>query len=437
MSDCYVLVSPVIRVIRGKDQFTYRSTAALVKGQLVMIPWRNSSVLGVVQDNNVTPYPTAKWIETVLPDKLPEPYNNFLHWLADHYEISLSSAYLACLPQFHKKKALKTAPQPVLPRALVIQKKRQAVIQQVVDTVVSLQSSSTILYQRSNEAAAVVLGLIKHVKGPVVIICPDHTQIAYWSGVVAQYHPLVVEAKHKDTIQSAWQVLVNHQPGVLIGTKRLSLLPLTEATRVIVLDPENSAHEQWDMKPRYHVQTVVDKQTYAVYLSMAPRTEQVAHQPIVTALLTEDYLPKITTIASSPGVLFAPGVLAAMAEATHVVLWHNRTVNVIDKTIKQMFPDKTIIVGTTALFNKLDWSTIDTVIATSLDAQLTLPDYRSHETTLQQLIWLRNRVARLYIQTYAPDHPVIQALHQPYPEQWYKQTLRERKRFHYPPYVLI
>jgi primosomal protein N' (replication factor Y) len=102
-----------------------------------------------------------------------------------------------------------------------------------------------------------------------------------------------------------------------------------------------------------------------------------------------------------------------------------------------MFPDKTIIVGTTALFNKLDWSTIDTVIATSLDAQLTLPDYRSHETTLQQLIWLRNRVARLYIQTYAPDHPVIQALHQPYPEQWYKQTLRERKRFHYPPYVLI
>ncbi len=76
---------------------------------------------------------------------------------------------------------------------------------------------------------------------------------------------------------------------------------------------------------------------------------------------------------------------------------------------------------------------MDVAIATSVDSQLAYPGFRSHEETLQQLVRLRNQVPKLYLYTHVPDHPVIQAVQQPYAAAWYQAILTERQRYHYPP----
>lgn len=336
----------------------------------------------------------------------------------------------------------------------------------------------TSLYQTTAAIIPVIEHIVQSTNGTVVIICSEREEARQWLQRLKHLTPVLIESRRAQSVRQGFDYLLQHQSKLLIGTKRLALLPLTEAAQVIIIDPENPGHEQWDQKPRYHVLAVAEQQGPVLCLSQAPRVEQVLHHQIDTDLLDESLLPDIVTVHPS-------SIREVIARHEQIVVWHNRTgvaryaicqscqrlvpdahatqcpqcgsadlrlggfgTGALVQRLQETFPDRSVVevtsqtrqvelkpgsifIGTNAIFSRIPWDQVTAAIATSIDAQLAFPDYRSHEQTLQQLIHLRNLVRSLSIATYAPEHPVVQAVRQAYPAQWYSDTILARKRFHY------
>lgn len=101
-----------------------------------------------------------------------------------------------------------------------------------------------------------------------------------------------------------------------------------------------------------------------------------------------------------------------------------------------------ILVGTQMITKGFDFEHLAMVVVVSADSLFAVQDFRSDERAFQLLTQLmgrsgrRNERGRLVIQTYQPDHPVIQRLLNPEKEPDSQSgLLAERKSFAYPPYV--
>jgi primosomal protein N' (replication factor Y) len=100
-----------------------------------------------------------------------------------------------------------------------------------------------------------------------------------------------------------------------------------------------------------------------------------------------------------------------------------------------------IIVGTQLLAKGLDLPRLSTLGVLLADTSLYMPDFAAPERTFQLLTQVLGRVGRGHsagtavIQTYHPDHPVIQAaIHNDY-AGFYKTELMTREDFAFPPFV--
>jgi primosomal protein N' (replication factor Y) len=102
-----------------------------------------------------------------------------------------------------------------------------------------------------------------------------------------------------------------------------------------------------------------------------------------------------------------------------------------------------MLVGTQMLAKGHDFPNVTLVGVISVDTGLGLPDFRSAERTFQLLTQVAGRAGRgeapgrVIIQTYYPDH---YALHHAYNQDFagfYKEEMRYRKNFHFPPFVVL
>ncbi len=102
-----------------------------------------------------------------------------------------------------------------------------------------------------------------------------------------------------------------------------------------------------------------------------------------------------------------------------------------------------IIVGTQLLAKGLDLPFLSVVGVVAADSSLYLPDYTAEERTYQLLSQVIGRVGRGHrkstavIQTYRPDGPAIQAALSKDWQAFYKEQLKEREAFLFPPYVFL
>ena len=90
-----------------------------------------------------------------------------------------------------------------------------------------------------------------------------------------------------------------------------------------------------------------------------------------------------------------------------------------------------------------DFPNVTLVGVVAADTTLNLPDYRAPERTFQLLTQVAGRAGRdelpgrVVLQTYVPQHPVIQfARTQNYPA-FYQYEIAERKKMLYPPFSLF
>ena len=102
-----------------------------------------------------------------------------------------------------------------------------------------------------------------------------------------------------------------------------------------------------------------------------------------------------------------------------------------------------VLVGTQMVSKGLDFKDVGLVGVMSADKMLTFPDFRSFERAYQMLTQVAGRSGRstirgkVVIQTYSPDHWVIQRVISGDHDKLVSHELLERKNFGYPPYVRL
>lgn len=102
-----------------------------------------------------------------------------------------------------------------------------------------------------------------------------------------------------------------------------------------------------------------------------------------------------------------------------------------------------ILIGTQMVGKGLDFPDVTLVGVLSADLMLHLPDYKASERTFQLLTQVAGRAGRhqlpgeVLIQTYSPDHYVMEhVLNKDY-EGFYKREMQVRRQFGYPPYFFL
>lgn len=103
-----------------------------------------------------------------------------------------------------------------------------------------------------------------------------------------------------------------------------------------------------------------------------------------------------------------------------------------------------IIIGTQTLAKGLDLPKLTTVGVVQADMGLNLPDYLAEERTFQLLSQVIGRVGRghndkaeVFIQTFRPEHPVINlAITENYPE-FYEYMIKKRQKSGFPPFAFV
>jgi primosomal protein N' (replication factor Y) len=116
----------------------------------------------------------------------------------------------------------------------------------------------------------------------------------------------------------------------------------------------------------------------------------------------------------------------------------------VEQRYKELYDgDIDIIIGTQVIAKGLDLPKLHSVVVVQADAGLSLPDYGSAERTFQLLAQVIGRVGRsthdtnVIVQSYQPTHPIItHGLTQDY-AGFYKLTLNQRKRGHFPPFTYL
>ncbi len=143
----------------------------------------------------------------------------------------------------------------------------------------------------------------------------------------------------------------------------------------------------------------------------------------------------------------------------------------IESELKEMFPDSTIarmdqdttrrkhayakliealenhetdiLVGTQMLAKGLDFRNISLVGVMNADNLLNFPDFRAHERSFQLLQQVAGRAGRtkkrgkVIIQTFNPDHQILQQVSTNSYEEMFEQQLEDRYQFKYPPHFRI
>lgn len=104
--------------------------------------------------------------------------------------------------------------------------------------------------------------------------------------------------------------------------------------------------------------------------------------------------------------------------------------------------DIQIIIGTQLVAKGLDLPKLRVVGVLQADTGLSMPDYQAEERTFQLLYQVAGRVGRqadtnteVIIQTYQPNHPVIQFGLQKDFDSFYKYTIDERQKALFPPFT--
>ena len=102
-----------------------------------------------------------------------------------------------------------------------------------------------------------------------------------------------------------------------------------------------------------------------------------------------------------------------------------------------------ILVGTQMITKGLDFDNVSLVGIMNADNMINFPDFRSYERSFQMLTQVSGRSGRKHkrgkvlIQTYNPEHAVLQHLLHDSFNSFYKQQLEERQNFRYPPYYRL
>ena len=102
-----------------------------------------------------------------------------------------------------------------------------------------------------------------------------------------------------------------------------------------------------------------------------------------------------------------------------------------------------VLVGTQMLSKGLDFENVSLVGILNADSMLNFPDFRAHERAYQMMVQVSGRAGRskkqgnVAIQTFNPNHQILQQVSTTSYSAMYKEQLQERWQYKYPPYFRL
>lgn len=105
--------------------------------------------------------------------------------------------------------------------------------------------------------------------------------------------------------------------------------------------------------------------------------------------------------------------------------------------------ETSILVGTQMVTKGLDFDNVSLVVVKDIDRQLHYPDFRSYEYLYQLLTQVsgragrKNKKGKVIIETNHPEHPLFSFLKENNLDGLYKEILKDRKEYKYPPFIRL
>ncbi|MBP6884824.1 MAG: hypothetical protein KBC17_03300, partial [Candidatus Pacebacteria bacterium] len=96
-----------------------------------------------------------------------------------------------------------------------------------------------------------------------------------------------------------------------------------------------------------------------------------------------------------------------------------------------------ILVGTEMALFYVSEDITDSIIV-SFDTLFNIPSYRTNERIIELFLSIAERTrGKLYVQTKNPDEPILELVKSNNYSTWYRNELRDREEYHYPPFASI
>lgn len=138
------------------------------------------------------------------------------------------------------------------------------------------------------------------------------------------------------------------------------------------------------------------------------------------------------------GLIFPQAVIRRMdLDATRTRFAHQRILSEFEERKTD------ILVGTQMVTKGLDFDNVSIVGVLNADNMIHFPDFRAYERSYQLMAQVSGRAGRkskrgkVIIQTYQPRHPIIQFVIGNDYSGMFREMLRDRQRFLYPPYCRL
>ncbi|HSX33877.1 MAG TPA: primosomal protein N' [Candidatus Saccharimonadales bacterium] len=275
----------------GSEALTYSYTTPLAVGQLVLVPLRNRTVLGVVAGVVNKPHFAVKPIISApaLP-ALPMACLGLLNWLRSYYP-----APLGVLTQLFLPKALPKKPLPILnaepinePRNLpALTAMQQKALESITATGSHLLhgdtgSGKTRVYVELTRRT-LAQGRSAMILTPEISLTPQLTaqlQAAFGERVVLMHSGLTEASRARN-----WQLILEQAaPLVIVGARSALFSPLNNLGLIVIDEAHETAYKQ-DQAPYYHATTVAAKlaQLHSAALVLGTATPLVTDYYIASA----------------------------------------------------------------------------------------------------------------------------------------------------------
>ncbi len=472
----YVNVAPAIPLPSHKTQtFTYRAqqTDVPALNSLVQIPIGRRTVFGVVLDmhHQKPSYPT-KAVHKSLAVSLTSEQIQLAKWISDTMQGGLGFT----LRLFY----------PPAPTSQVID------INQTSETALITKPTKALAYIEKDfdkRWKAIQKDIQAAQKAQVLVIVPEIWMIEPIAKILGKKHQNVwpLHAGMKSSyMQSTWQQIFDGTPGVIVGTQKALFLPFRQLQAVIVEEEQYPTHKLWDQYPRLDNRRVAQElarihHSALIYSTSFPSLtldHLVKQKEVKIVGMHNPVTPVIDVVATSfedrqKHLLlpkqFVRDLHAWRRKKERVLIFYNQLEKwrgkkrssgtaTLDRIFESMpnlakksvridrqtleaadLPDiekAPIVIGTSAVLTQIRHMKFDRVVWLFPERMLSYPDFRSDEKAWTLLARMQQYVPSRRAVTVVTKRPQVleSAFAIPY-QEWYEKELRQRRRYHYPPYT--
>ena len=279
-------IYPVKRMPRRFGAFDYDIPDGmdLSRGDLVRIPFRNATILGLVktlQKERPRGF-EVKPVERRLEDiSLNEKEVDFFENLSFDLAQSVPSILHAALPTPPKREATPSLVES--PKTLTLPNREVKSVSHIVRECKRRRRAFVCVSDLRRMTAVIAGYASKQTDEPIMVVTPNTRDAKLVASHLAHLSPIIMTSEETNNMQFAgWRAFRRGDSRVMIGTRLASLHTHPDIGAYFVLKSSHRNHRQWDRNPRYDSRIVawqLHEKMHAklFFMDVESRADDMAH----------------------------------------------------------------------------------------------------------------------------------------------------------------